>query len=324
MIRRFLTLFFKLSVAFSGLVGSAHAELGWVGEDLPANLKKSKVRNEYLCEKDGSILIFVPGGRFVAGVPGPPGIQLTESQVDTTGYYIDKFEVTVAQYTKFVTETKYVTEAEKEGSSWIALVGKPPEKKVGVSWKDPGFPQEGNHPVVFVSWEDAKAYCDWAGKRLPTELEWEKAATWDESAASGKQKREYPWGSVPLALRTEGSDNIHKRGNWSDLTLMKAIPNAPLFHSYQDEFVYTAPVGSFPDGASAYGTLDMTGNVSEWCEDRVDATLTNNVPGNPPVTGHIFRGGSWMDGPLPPTFRLSNPLTREFNRGFRTVISAKE
>lgn len=158
-------------------------------------------------------------------------------------FYMDRFEVTEAQYKKFTDQTGYRA---------------PPHRQKGT------IPTgKEDHPLVFVSWYDAQNYCRWAGKRLPTEAEWEKAAR-------GPNGLEYPWGNLFEA----------GRGNTGD-----------------SDANDTRPVGSFESGKSPYGVYDLVGNVAEWVEDWYKP-----YPGNParsPLYGERFkvlRGGSWGGG----------------------------
>ena len=128
-----------------------------------------------------------------------------------------------------------------------------------------------DHPVVGVAWYDAERFCAWAGRRLPTEAEW-------EYAAKGRDLRYWPWTGAFDASRANSRDAA-------------------------DGFEKTAPVGAFPTGASPFGVLDMAGNVAEWTADRFDPTRYRTEPEalNPtgPTSGRerVVRGGSWADGP---------------------------
>ena len=190
-------------------------------------------------------------------------------------FYIDKYEVTNAQYKKFIDATEY---------------------KAPYYWNDSRF-NAPNNPVVGVTWYDAKAYADWAGKRLPTEAEWEK------SARGGLVGKKYPWGDTLT----------HDDANYSGT-------------GGKDIWTYTSPVGSFkPNG---YGLYDMVGNVWEWCADWYDANYYAISPkSNPtgPSSGSwaVLRGGSWSDYGhyLRVAYRYFSyaPTNDNYDVGFRCV-----
>jgi len=238
--------------------------------------------------KDGSKLILIPAGEFLMGSPSGEGSggEHPQHRVYLDAYHIGKYEVTNEQFAKFVQETGYQAKG---------------------NWKEYHVSGRGNHPVVCVSWNDAKAYCDWAGLRLPTEAEWEKAAR-------GTDGRQYPWGNEWDASRCNNK-NGPKLSGMANLREGRGI----------------LPVGSFSSGASPYGCLDMAGNVDEWCSDWHGENYYGNSPSsNPkgPGSGQskVLRGGSWCGG-LPGYFRCAYrgwfvPVVLERNNGFRVCRSA--
>jgi len=145
--------------------------------------------------------------------------------------------------------------------------------------RGPGSSVENSHPVVQVSWNDAKAHCEWAGRRLPSEGEWEKTAC-------GTDGRTYPWGNEKSAGNLLNlTDRNFDLADWADTMMV-------------DGYRYTSPVGSYPDGASLYGALDMAGIVWVWTEDWYCETYTNSSPDrNPsgPLIGiySVWCGGHW-------------------------------
>jgi formylglycine-generating enzyme required for sulfatase activity len=215
-------------------------------------------------------------------------------------FYIDRHEVSNAQFEKFVMATGYRTAAERDGYGWLYRQTDGTwrwEKSAGTSWRSPegpGTTAAPTHPVVQVSWHDADAYCRWAGERLPTEAEWEKAAR-------GSDGRRYPWGNDWDAARANAS---------------RAAKG-------------TRPVGSYPLGASPYEVQDMAGNVWEWTADWYAAdyyqTSPDRHPAGPPTGEHrVLRGGSWINMPffLGVTHRLNEkPESRGGNAGFRCAKS---
>jgi formylglycine-generating enzyme required for sulfatase activity len=138
--------------------------------------------------------------------------------------------------------------------------------------------RSGSLPMNSVSWEQAAAYCAWVGSRLPTEAEWEKAAR-------GPEGRTYPWGDQIPAGDLVNFADLKSRLSWEDTGV-------------DDGYENTAPVGSYPAGASLYGALDMAGNVAEWVNDWYDETYYKTAPQvNPPGPAEggfrVVRGGSW-------------------------------
>ena len=222
--------------------------------------------------KDGAEMVYVPAGEFTMGDNdlNKEAYHCPEHRIYLDAYWTYKSDVTVAQYRKFCKAT---------GRKM------PPAPRWG--WK-------ADHPVVNVTWYEAKAYCAWAGAALPTEAQWEKAAR-------GTDGRRYPW----------GNDWDPGRLRWG--------PGG------------TAPVGSDPGGASPYGCLDMAGNVWQWCADWYDDNYYAHSPvRNPagPATGtdRVVRGGSWS-GSDEYVFRSAardywEPVDRDGYGGFRCVVRA--
>lgn len=194
------------------------------GTNAPRSATAVKVKKN---PKDGADMILIPAGEFVMG-----GDEFTGSQpahkVTLDEYYIYRTPVTVAQYLKFCDETGY-------------------KKRTAPSF-NPDWSKR-DHPMVNVSYNDALAYCKWAGVRLPTEAEWEKAASWDDAK---KEKRRFPWG-----------DEFDTSKLWCSIAV-------------EQDAGGTKAVGSYPSGASAYGVLDMAGNVWQWCSDWYDEKFYGN------------------------------------------------
>ena len=261
-------------------------------------------------------LVWVPEGEFLMG--GDRLYYEIAHRVYLDSYYIDKFEVTVGHYAAFLNAAGSDT-AGPDGEVWIE-----PHRITGPgSWDrgqfrrredphepfEPLFPDSTDHPVIRVTWFGAQAYCEWAGLRLPTEAEWEKAAR-------GVDGRTYPWG--------EGFDR--SRANYGVNTSTGPEPDST------DGAWTTAPVGSYPAGASPYGALDMSGNVMEWVNDWFnlgEPTYYETGPYRNPTgpdqgIGRVGRGGSWVGvEPWPTWFRWSSaPLGETQTIGFRCARDA--
>jgi formylglycine-generating enzyme required for sulfatase activity len=252
---------------------------------------------------DGMTMVYVPVGEFSMGadavwrwsgsfVDGTLGLmaladQRPEHTAYLDAYWIDQTEVTVAMFRTFVEATGYETMAERQGYGHPYEPG-PVEQEwpevAGADWqhpRGPGSEAQDDRPVVQVSWDDAAAYCEWVGGALPTEAQWEKACR-------GTDARAYPWGD-------EFDDRrLNACAGECPVTRWRQRP------AFDDGYPYTAPVGSFPVGASPYGALDMAGNVWEWTADRYDSHYYGSSPDKNPTgpetgTQHVQHGGAWYD-----------------------------
>jgi len=281
---------------------------------------------------DGMVLL--PGGTFLMGSNDPGGYPADgEGPVRLVGlnpFWIDCTAVTNASFGAFVQATGYVTEAEKYGWSFVfagflpdelpptrAVSGAPWWRIVhAASWRHPEGPHANiedrqDHPVVHVSWNDARAYCRWAVRRLPAEAEWEYAAR------GGLAQRRYPWGD---ALTPDGQ---HRMNVWQG--------KFPMVNTLEDGYLGTAPVDAFlPNG---YGLYNMTGNVWEWCADWFHPTFKVTGPRRNPRgprsgTHRVMRGGSYLcHASYCYRYRVaarsaSTPSTSTGNLGFRCARDA--
>jgi len=256
--------------------------------------------------RDGAPMVLIPAGDFRMGSNNGADDEKPVHTVYLDAFYMDKYEVTNAQYRRFVKETGH---REPEGNGFT--VGRFQDDYR--PWSDRNF-NGNNQPVIYVTWEDANAYAEWAGKRLPTESEWEKAGH------GGLSDKEYPWGNDWPP--PEGT------GNLADESGSIISPKWRHISGYDDGYAYTAPVGSFkPNG---YGLYDMVGNVREWCSDWYDREYYAKSPEqNPmgPVSGDVcvVRGSNWYD--FDP-YRICvakrsacNPSACNGYTGFRCVVS---
>lgn len=248
-------------------------------------------------------------------------------EVTVDPFWMDAVAVTNAHFTRFVEETGYVTEAEAFGWSFVFHLFLPPKLQAnqrpvaapwwrqvfGADWQHPEGPDSDiarrqDHPVIHVSWNDARAFCNWAGTRLPTEAEWEFAAR------GGREGERFPWGND---LTPNGK---HRMNVWQG--------KFPAKNTRADGHFGPAPVTSYqPNG---YGLFCMTGNVWEWCEDwfsartyALDGALN---PAGPPIgDARVMRGGSYLcHASYCNRYRVDSrssntPDSSTGNLGFRTV-----
>lgn len=255
-----------------------------------------------ISEVDQMVQVYVPSGEFLMGAAdkeakislegGRAYPEIPQHTVYLDGYWIDKYEVSNGKYALCVD----------------AGVCQPPFLSSSYTYAEYfGNPNYSNYPVIWVSWYQARGYCEWAGRRLPTEAEWEKAAR-------GTDERRYPWGNDPLSA---------ERANFCDI-------DCPLSHAnpaYNDGYPDTAPVGSFLAGVSPYGALDMAGNVWEWTSTLVQPYPYDAADGREDLdsTGErVWRGGPWSNGVwwMRSAIRYrSVPFYWYYNLGFRCASS---
>jgi formylglycine-generating enzyme required for sulfatase activity len=261
----------------------------------------------------GVKLINIPAGKFAMAAPGdgPHEIEITRP------FAIGAYEITIGQYRAFVQATGYKTQAERSGLGcfgWNKAVGKL-EMNPRFTWENPGWEHDYRHPVVNVSWEDARAFCDWLSRkekrnyRLPTEAEW-------EYAARAGCKSSWYWGDEQNALATNA--------NVADAAAKKLFPKWAT-HDGNDGFAFTSPVGSFKP--NAFGLYDMLGNAREWCEDWIWAypSQSQRDPQGPAIgLEKVQRGGSFADTAENSTVaaRIGFPPDTYFaGSGFRIVLT---
>ncbi|HEY8561948.1 MAG TPA: formylglycine-generating enzyme family protein [Pyrinomonadaceae bacterium] len=226
-------------------------------------------------------MIFIKGGVFEMGDPEGMPFEMPAHAVELDSFLIDEHEVTVSEFAKFVEATGYRTEAEKFGWSAVFDFAAGEWRRVdGANWRHPegaDSTAKENEPVTQVSWRDAAAFAQWAGKRLPTEAEFEFAAR------GGLAGKKYAWGDE---LKPDGKF----LANWWQGSF-------PAKNTRDDGFLAAAPIKSFaPNG---FGLYDMTGNVWEWTSDWFDeayyaASPKKNPKGAADGTEKSIRGGSFL------------------------------
>jgi formylglycine-generating enzyme len=247
-------------------------------------------------------LVEIPPGKFLMGSPefekGRDNSEVQHEVTITKAFYMGVTHVTVGQFKAFIKESHYETDAEELGYSYGHKIvnGTVDFQKIyGNYWRKPSFPQTDENPVVQVSFNDARAFCDWLSNRsekrvvLPTEAQW-------EYACRAGTKTAYPWGDNP--------DVGAGWANCADQSIKRQFPNEdPLawtYFNWNDGFLFTSPVKSFK--ANAFGLYDMIGNAAQWCQDCYENYNNQAVvdpTGPPPTPGalRVIRGGSWARGP---------------------------
>ena len=281
-------------------------------------------------------MVLIPGGEFIMGTDDSVGFasdgEGPARQVRIDPFFMDLTAVTNDDFSRFVKDSRYETSAETFGWSFVfrgflspglarrveQVVAQTPwwGRVDGATWRRPEGPRSNiknrmDHPVVHTSWDDALAYCEWSGKRLPTESEWEFAAR------GGLEKKLYAWGDD---LTPNGE---HRCNIWQG-----SFPDA---NTEDDGYAGTAPVKSFP--TNDYGLYNITGNVWEWQADWFSPTFHRNGPrenpqGPPSGTTRTIRGGSYLChdsycNRYRVAARSSNtPDSSTGNLGFRCVTDA--
>ena len=258
---------------------------------LPTHLRKPGLLNSL-----GMRLAYIPPGKFGMGSPrDEPGRKDEERRHEvelTRDFHLGVHEVTRGQFKAFVEDANYRLDSQRDdkGCWGIAPNGRF-ERDAKYQWLNPGFEQGDDHPVVDVSWNDAKAFCAWLSEkegrtyRLPTEAEWEYACRAGTRTA-------FSFGDDP--------QDLAKAGNAADATARAQFSAWSLGIKGNDGYAYTAPVGQFEP--NRFGLYDMHGNVWEWCEDwyAEDAYPKNKrIDPTGPETGtlRVHRGGGWSSAP---------------------------
>jgi formylglycine-generating enzyme required for sulfatase activity len=286
-------------------------------------------------------MVRLDGGSFLMGTEAAEGFpedgEGPVRNVTLDPFYIDAHAVTNAEFLEFIRETGYTTDAERFGWSFVfeEFINESDRNRIlqnvgatpwwvaveGATWLDPNGPSESildnrellKHPVTHVSWRDAKAYAEWADKRLPTEAEWEYAAR------GGREQRPFPWGDE---LEPDGE---HRCNVWQG--------EFPDHNTGDDGYLQTAPVDAFePNG---YGLYNVAGNVWEWCGDwfspdyhTTDAYDHDNPAGPPKGDQRVMRGGSylchesWCNRYRVAARSKNTPDSSTGNIGFRCVVDA--
>jgi eukaryotic-like serine/threonine-protein kinase len=240
-------------------------------------------------EKDGMVMVFVPAGEFTMGSDAGDSNEKPVHQVYLDAFWIDQTEVTNAMYATCVADggcTPPFSSLSFRRDSYY------------------GNTTYDNYPVIYVNWDQVNAYCEWAGRKLPTEAQWEKAAR-------GTDGRTYPWGEGTSCSKVNYT--YYWRSGWNPVPCVSD----------------TTKVGSYPDGASPYGVLDMAGNVQEWVNDWYSNSYYQNSPSSNPSgpafgTYRVLRGGArnGLASTIRSAYRAwADPVKTLSYVGFRCALS---
>jgi formylglycine-generating enzyme required for sulfatase activity len=330
-----------LGLGMIGAVSGLAAIQFWYGGRPDAIKPNEPTHHEQrITNSVGMQLGLVPAGDFLMGALDTDELARSDEKpqhhvhIDRS-FYLGSHEVTVGQFREFVAHTGFTTAAETDGkgaSGYDAAERGFEYNSAKYSWRNTGYPQDDEHPVVEVTWHDAQAFCDWLSRkegrkyRLPTEAEWEYACR------AGTTSR-FTTGDAPEGLASVANlcdQSLSKR--W-DLSTLKfgADPKSISFQSWDDGFAFTAPVGSFQ--ANAFGLYDMLGNAGEFCQDWYQSDYYRESPEwdpQGPATkreGNVVRGGTFLNGTgtVRATSRIECPEAyRNYVIGFRVLMEAAE
>ena len=273
-------LFIMTILAFQTIINGAPLA---VAAELSASQNGQQAAVETVKGKDGALMILIPAGPFTMGSNDGLPAERPEHSVTLDAYFIDRYEVSLQLYGRFLQEAQHDAPS---------------------TWDDEAANTVGDRPAVGMVWADAAAYCSWAGKRLPTEAEWEKAAR-------GTDGRRYPWGHMQPFVDIAN----YNRGVW----VSEAITLASVSGGVEGMSVRH---GLKDGGRSPYGLHHMAGNAAEWVNDWYDREYYSKSPEKNP-TGpdkgekKVLRGGSWAD--LPIGLRVSARMSAEPDFQDRTI-----
>jgi len=264
----------------------------------------------------GMKLVYIHPGEFLIGSPSEQIDQDSDEGSQhrvriSEGFYMGIHEVTRGQFSAFVQDSGHKTDVEKEGWAY-AWKGSSWDKVKGASWRNPGFSQQDNHPVVCVSWNDAKVFCEWLSRKENTTYRLPSEAQWEYTCRAGTQTQ-YSFG--------DADEDLYKYGNYADSST--SFPWRDKGHN--DGSKFTGPVGSMKP--NPFCLYDMHGNVWEWCADWHDKDYYSKSPGVDPTgptsgEAHVLRGGSWYDDPWICRSAIRGritPLSLRKSHGFRVV-----